>query len=175
MSNTVRLLQLPAEVHRLLEDGALSAGHARALLGLDDPAYAAHIAARAANEGWSVRQVEDAVRLRARPEGRRSVKRARRLRPAPIIELEERLAERLGTRVDIEHTATGGRMVIRYRSLDDLERIYRHLFGLRLGKRHRPGMADGDAGPGPTRRRADLDALRHGAADCRRPSAPGRR
>ena len=128
VSNTVRLLQLPAPVHRLLEQGSLTAGHARALLGLEDAAYAAHIGTRAAEEGWSVRQVEDAVRLRTRPDGRQASK-PRKVRPAAIIELEARLSEHLGTPVDIEHAAKGGRLVIRYRSLDDLERIYRDLFG----------------------------------------------
>ena len=128
VSNTVRLLQLPAPVHRLLEQGSLTAGHARALLGLEDAAYAAHIATRAAEEGWSVRQVEDAVRLRTRPDGGQAPK-PRKVRPAAIIELEARLSEHLGTPVDIEHAAKGGRLVIRYRSLDDLERIYRNLFG----------------------------------------------
>jgi len=128
VSNTVRLLQLPGSVHLLLEQGRLSAGHARALLGLDDTAYATHIANRAADEGWSVRQVEDAVRIRTRFAGEQTTK-PRKVRPPAILELEERLAERLGTRVDIDHAGRGGKMVIRYRSLDDLERIYRNLFG----------------------------------------------
>ncbi|CAN5351084.1 MAG: ParB/RepB/Spo0J family partition protein [Acidimicrobiia bacterium] len=128
VSNTVRLLQLPGSVHLLLEQGRLSAGHARALLGLDDAAYATHIASRAADEGWSVRQVEDAVRIRTRFAGEQTTK-PRKVRPPAILELEERLAERLGTRVDIDHAGRGGKMVIRYRSLDDLERIYRNLFG----------------------------------------------
>lgn len=128
VTNTVRLLQLPGELLRLVEQGSLSAGHARSLLGLDDVAYATHIGNRAAEEGWSVRQVEDAVRMRTRPSPAVPVRRAK-LRPAAILELEERLTERLGTRVDIDHGGSGGRLVIRYRSLDDLERIYRDLFG----------------------------------------------
>ncbi len=127
VTNTLRLLQLPASVHGLVERGELSAGHARALLGLDDEAYAAHIAGRAAEEGWSVRQVEDAVRLRTRPSD--PVPTTPSARPAAIIELESRLAEHLGTKVKIDYGPRGGKMVVRFGSLDDLERIYRRFYG----------------------------------------------
>ena len=128
ITNTLRLLQLPAVVHGLLERRELSAGHARALLGLEDEAYAAHIAARAASEGWSVRQVEDAVRIRNRGDGPER-RQPHRTRPAAIIELETRLAEYLGTRVAIDYTGRGGKVVVRFTSLDDLERIYRKFYG----------------------------------------------
>jgi ParB family chromosome partitioning protein len=106
--------------------GELSAGHARALLALEDETYAVHIAQRVVDEGWSVRQVEDAVKSRGGEKARGSAA-ARPPRPAAIIELEDRLGERLGTRVKIEHGARGGKVSIRYASLDDLERIYRLL------------------------------------------------
>ena len=64
ISNTVRLLQLPAAVQVLVDNGALSAGHVRPLIGLEDEAFATHLAERAAEEGWSVRQMEDAARAR---------------------------------------------------------------------------------------------------------------
>jgi ParB family chromosome partitioning protein len=127
VTNTLRLLQLPAPIQGMLERGELSAGHARALLALDDEAYAVHIAERVVAEGWSVRNVEEAVKNRSIPE----TKRPRSLpvmRPAAIIELEERLSEHLATRVNITGRGEGGRMVIRYGSLEDLERIYRQLF-----------------------------------------------
>lgn len=127
VTNTLRLLQLPAAVQGLLERDEISAGHARALLGLDDEAYAGHIAARCAEEGWSVRQVEDAVRARTRPEPSRP--KATSVRPAAIIELETRLAEHLGTRVKIDYGSRGGKMTVRFSSLDDLERIYRKFYG----------------------------------------------
>ena len=128
VTNTVRLLGLPAPIQRLVASGDLAAGHARALLGCEDFAYATHIAERAVAEGWSVRRVEEAVRLRA-TQGRRSSTRSRSVRPAPIIELEDRLQERLGTKVTIDDRGTGGKITIKYTSTDDLERIYRHLFG----------------------------------------------
>jgi ParB family chromosome partitioning protein len=127
VTNTIRLLQLPAPIQGMLEREELSAGHARALLALDDEAYAVHIAERVVAEGWPVRKVEEAVRIRALPEELPKL-RLPPMRPAAIIELEERLSERLATKVKITARGEGGRMVIRYGSLEDLERIYRQLF-----------------------------------------------
>jgi ParB family chromosome partitioning protein len=127
VSNTLRLLQLPAPIQKMLVSGDLTAGHARALLGAEDEAYAIHIATRAVQEGWTVRSVEEAIRLRSsqtRSVGGRSVV----VRPAAIIELEDRLQERLGTKVTIDYRGKGGKITIKYASPDDLERIYRHLF-----------------------------------------------
>ena len=111
----------------MLEREELSAGHARALLSLDDEAYAVHIAERAIAEGWSVRTVEEAVKERTVAEEPKP-RRLPEMRPAAIIELEERLSERLGTKVTIKARGDGGQMVIRYGSLEDLEQIYRQLF-----------------------------------------------
>jgi ParB family chromosome partitioning protein len=127
VSNTLRLLQLPAPIQKMLVSGDLTAGHARALLGADDEAYAIHLATRAVQEGWTVRRVEEAIRLRSTPTpgvGGRSGG----VRPAAIIELEDRLQERLGTKVTIDYRGKGGKITIKYASADDLERIYRHLF-----------------------------------------------
>lgn len=129
VSNTMRLLQLPAEIQGLLNEGKISTGAARALLGLDDSAYAVHIAERAVADGWSVRMVEDAVRLRSSAQSAEA-KRARgprTPRPAAIIELEERLADHLAAKVDIAYGRTGGKMTVRFADLDDLERIYKTL------------------------------------------------
>ena len=128
VTNTVRLLQLPTPIQKLVASGDLTAGHARALLGCDDVAYAGHIAQRAVAEGWSVRRVEEAVRLRA-TQGTTSSTRSRAVRPAAIIELEDRLQERLGTKVAIDYRGKGGKITIKYATPEDLERIYRHLFG----------------------------------------------
>lgn len=130
VSNTIRLLQLDPRLQGLLETGALSAGHARALLGVDDASYAVHVGERAAREGWSVRQVEDAVRLR-KSDGVGAARAAGGAadRPAAIVELEQRLAERLETPVAISYRGKGGKMVISFQSLDDLERIYRVFYG----------------------------------------------
>jgi ParB family chromosome partitioning protein len=127
VTNTLRLLQLPAPIQGMLEREELSAGHARALLALDDDAYAVHIAERAIAEGWSVRTVEEAVKGRS-VESEPKARRGPEMRPAAIIELEERLSERLGTSVTIKARGEGGRMVIKYGSLEHLEQIYRQLF-----------------------------------------------
>lgn len=126
ITNTLRLLQLPVAIQGMVSRGEIAAGHARALLSLDDEAYAVHIAHRVVTEGWSVRQVEDAVKARS---GQTTSKRGavRRPRPAAIIELEDRLGEKLGTAVKIDHGKRGGKVSIKYASLDDLERIYRML------------------------------------------------
>lgn len=71
VANTLRLLQLPPSVRRLLASGVLSAGHVRPLLGLEDPVRAGDIGRRAAEEGWSVRQVEEEVKAR-KPKGKKA-------------------------------------------------------------------------------------------------------
>ncbi|HJS71568.1 MAG TPA: ParB/RepB/Spo0J family partition protein [Acidimicrobiia bacterium] len=127
VSNTLRLLQLPGTVQRMIDNGALSAGHARALLGLEDEKYAVHLAEKASQEGWSVRQMEEAVRAR-RETGLAPVATTVRLvRPVEIIELEKRLSDRLGSRVKITYRNEKGKVEIRFGSLEDLERIYRTL------------------------------------------------
>jgi ParB family chromosome partitioning protein len=128
VTNTLRLLQLPVPIQGMLEREELTAGHARALLSLDDEAYAVHVAERAVAEGWSVRTVEEAVKQRSTVSAEPKTLRQKEMRPAAIIELEERLAERLGTDVTIKPRGDGGQMVIRYGSLEDLEQIYRQLF-----------------------------------------------
>jgi len=129
VTNAIRLLGLPAKIQALLETGELRQGHARALLGLEDRTYAVHIAQRAVEEGWSVRQVEDAVRQRQESPSapRRAV--VTEVRPVEIIELEQRLTEALGTKVSIDYRKKRGRVHIAFSSLDELERIYRTIFG----------------------------------------------
>src|SRR5512137_1239339 len=87
ITNTLRLLQLPPSIQGLLARGELSAGHGRALLGVDDAAYAEQLARRAAEEGWPVRRLEEAVR--AHEEGLIPPVKVRRERPAEILALEE--------------------------------------------------------------------------------------
>ena len=128
VTNSVRLLNLPGQIQGLISDGRISAGAGRALLGLEDAARAVKIAEQAAGEDWSVRQVEEAVRDRRG--GTTKKTRSKRERPAQIIALEERMEESLGTTVRIDYgTRGGGKMVIKFGSLDDLERIYRGLIG----------------------------------------------
>ena len=127
VTNAIRLLGLPASIQARLERGELSAGHARALAGIEDRVFAEHVAKRAVDEGWSVRQIEEAVRLRKGEPTRRP--RLREVRPAEIIELEMRLADRLGSKVKVDFNSGRGAMHIDYRSLEDLERLYRRLMG----------------------------------------------
>jgi len=124
IANTLRLLQLPAAVQEMVDAGELSAGHARALVGMEDEAYATHLAGRAVDEGWSVRQMEDAVRIRKG--GRRnSPTGVRQLRPVEIIELEKRLTDHLGAPVKITYRNEKGKVEIKFGSLGELERLYR--------------------------------------------------
>jgi ParB family chromosome partitioning protein len=130
ITNTLRLLQLPASIQGLVERGDLSGGHAKALLSINDQVYAEHIAKRAATEGWSVRMVEEAARVRAEGgSGRGVAPRSSVPRPAELIALEERLAERLDAKVNIRFNGKTGKVVLDFKSLEELERIYRAMFG----------------------------------------------
>lgn len=126
VSNTLRLLQLPGPIQTMIDSGDLSAGHARCLVGLTDAKYATYLAEKASNEGWSVRQLEGAVRARREMESPPQAK-VREVRPVEIIELEKRLGDRLSTTVKIKYTNERGRVEIRFGSLQELERIYRSL------------------------------------------------
>lgn len=130
ITNSLRLFQLPPSVQRLVAEGRLSAGHARALLGTPDRAFQEALARRAANEQLSVRAVEEAVRERNRP-GASEVSSdeprpaTHKLRPPGILELEELLADWLNTRVRVDMGAHRGKVVIEFATLEDLERIYK--------------------------------------------------
>lgn len=131
VTNSLRLLTLPPAIQRLLELGELTAGHGRALAGLEDEAYLVYIGERGAAEGWSVRQLEDAVRVRLGAEAptERAKRQPRTARPAAVLELEARLAEHLGTPVRIDYGNRGGKIVVKFSSLEGLESIYRTLLG----------------------------------------------
>lgn len=128
VTNTLRLLQLPAAIQGMVERGELSAGHARALLGIEDTAYAEHVAVRAAAEGWTVRQVEEAARARQATSTTPGRSRVTEVRPVEIVELEQRLRDQLGSKVDIRYRNQKGKVEIAFGSLEDLERIYRRFF-----------------------------------------------
>ncbi len=129
ISNTIRLLQLPPAIQLLVDEGQLTAGHVRPLIGVEDEAFATHLATRAAEEGWSVRQMEDAVRARKSLETTPGTGQLRQLRPVEIIELEKRLTERLGAEVKINYRNEKGKLEIRFGSLEELERLYRSFSG----------------------------------------------
>jgi ParB family chromosome partitioning protein len=144
VSNTLRLFQLPPSVQRLLAEGQLDAGHARALLGTPDRAFQEALAKRAVADGLSVRAVEEAVRARQGDEPRPSTRPPTRPsgpRPAPLVELEELLAHHLDTRVTVEMGGSRGRVVVEFANLDDLERIYRAMAGSRDAPQPPPDMA----------------------------------
>src|SRR5678816_3196394 len=122
VSNLLRLLDLPPAIKQLLEQHQLEMGHARALLTLD-PALAVRLAKQAAEHGWSVRELEAAARrAQTAPKGKAAKTEAKR--DANVEALERELAERLATRVSIQHGRGGrGKLVITYHSLDELDGI----------------------------------------------------
>ena len=128
VTNLLRLLELPRGVRTFLERRELDMGHARALLGLPTPEMQFEIAERIVKQGWSVREAEQAVR---RVAGTSSGKGGGSPREAPsdpnVRRLETDLAETLGASVKIEHGPKGGRVVIRYHGLEELEGILAHI------------------------------------------------
>ena len=141
VTNTLRLLGLPPGVQRLLTDGRLSAGHARALLGTPDRARQEALAQQAVDEGWTVRAVENAIRGATESDDSSNedtpeplgdgagISPLTRLRPPGLLEIEKLLAERLNTRVSISMGTRKGRVSIDFADLSDLERIYDAMLG----------------------------------------------
>lgn len=132
VANTMRLLQLPTSIQRLLGEGQLSAGHARALLGTPDRAFQEKLAKAIVSEKLTVREVEDRVREHGgttEPETggptATGTKPPTLVRPAPLLELEEMLSDHLDTRVAVSMGQRKGRIVIDFSTLEDLERVYR--------------------------------------------------
>ncbi len=131
VSNALRLFGLPPGIQRLVADGQLSAGHARALLGSPDRGFQESLAKKAVSEALSVREVEEAVRRRNELAGQLPAATTARppsgkqLRPPGLLELEDLLSGYLDTTVRVEMGAKKGRLVIDFATLEDLERIYR--------------------------------------------------
>lgn len=129
VANALRLLQLPASVRQLMQEGALTAGHARALLGLGDDRRIADLGRRAAAEGWSVRELEAQV-ARQRPGGRGKAKRAETARSAAERRLEEELQRALETQARIRRSRGGkGTVEIPFYGAEDFERIFELITG----------------------------------------------
>lgn len=125
VANALRLLQLPGAVQALIVSGDITAGHARALLGLGSRQGQEELAARIVEEELTVRQVEQLVRTGggdapAPP----TPAQPRAPKPAALLEVEHQLAERLDTRVQVQLGDKRGKMVIEFADLDDLQRIY---------------------------------------------------
>lgn len=132
VTNALRLLDLPGAVQRMVIDTLLSAGHARALLGLGSEALMVRAAERVAAEGLSVRETEDLVRRQKIQTGPASgAARLQTIRPEPagLLEASERLSEILQTRVRVAMGSRKGKIVIEFGSVDDLERIFSLITG----------------------------------------------
>jgi ParB family transcriptional regulator, chromosome partitioning protein len=147
VTNTLRLLQLPTGVQRLLAEGQISPGHARALLGTPDRGYQEVLAKTIVAEGLTVRAIEDLVREHVEQSqalaGEGAAEGAgtttdgpdvahptrRRLPPPGILELEELLSGYLNTRVKVDMTSRRGKVVVEFATLEDLERIYKLMVG----------------------------------------------
>ena len=123
ISNTLRLLKLPPAVQRRVAAGVLSAGHARALLGLDDETGQERLAQRIVAEGLSVRTVEEIVALGGEPAAPARTPRAKRPVAPKLSVLADRLGDRFETRVKVDLGRTKGRIVVEFATIDDLERI----------------------------------------------------
>ena len=137
ITNSLRLLALPPSIQQLLADGRLSGGHARALLALTDRTTQEQLARQCANDGWTVRAVEEAVRQnlgRTKATSKTtstnssttktSTKSTTMTQPG-LVELERLLGEHLATNVSVTSTNGRGKVVVEFADLNDLERIYR--------------------------------------------------
>ena len=122
ITNTMRLLNLPASVQRRVAAGVLSAGHARALLSLTDEKEIEALANRIVAEGLTVRAVEEIVSTGAAKVKGGSVKRGKILAPR-LKEISDQLSDTLDTRVSVELGKQKGKIVIEFATMEDLERI----------------------------------------------------
>jgi ParB family chromosome partitioning protein len=124
ISNTLRLLRLPPLVQRRVAAGVLSAGHARALLGLADGAAIERLAQRIVAEGLSVRAVEEIVALGGEGGAGRKTRRPRAgLRNEALDDLAGRLSDRFETRVKVDLGKSRGKLTVEFASVQDLNRI----------------------------------------------------
>ena len=127
ISNTIRLMNLPTSVQQKLASGVLSAGHARALLGLSDAASIEKLAARIVSEGLSVRATEEIISSGA-PKGQSTKKPKQTKSASPELqEIAERIGDVLDTRVSIQGSAKKGSIVIEFAGAEDLKRITKAL------------------------------------------------
>ncbi len=132
VANLLRMFQLPPVVQKAVGEGAISAGHAKALLGTPDRSYQEALTKRIVAEDLSVRATEQLIREREElsqqlgdTDSPAPGPAPKRLRPPGLLELEELLSGRLETRVSVSMNTKKGKMVIEFANLEDLERIYR--------------------------------------------------
>jgi ParB family chromosome partitioning protein len=125
VANMMRLTKLPDDVQALIASGELSAGHARALIGVSDPSAAAR---RIVAEGLNVRQAEALAHEEGVPERKPQKPRAGKPQKDPdTVALEKRISDALGLAVTVDHKSPGGVVQIRYRDLDQLDEILKRL------------------------------------------------
>ncbi len=125
VANTLRLLKLPEDVRGMVSSGSLTAGHARTLITVEDPAA---LARQIVDRGLSVREAEALSQQREVP-AKRKVDGETRPRDADTVALERRLADALGLTVSLAHSERGGKLEIRYRTLEQLDDICLKLTG----------------------------------------------
>jgi ParB family chromosome partitioning protein len=127
ISNTIRLMNLPTSVQQKLASGVLSAGHARAVLGLSDAATIEKLAARIVSEGLSVRAIEEIISAGAtKGQSTKKPKQTKSATPE-LQEIAERIGDALDTRVSIQGSAKKGTIVIEFAGAEDLKRITKAL------------------------------------------------
>jgi ParB family chromosome partitioning protein len=122
VTNTIRLMKLPVKVQTRVAAGVISAGHARALLGLADAEAMDALATRIVAEGMSVRATEEAVAMAA-AEQPAAKRRTRRISAPGVEELGSRLSDMFETKVQIQIGRSKGKIVVEFGSVDDLQRI----------------------------------------------------
>lgn len=123
VTNTLRILNLPSEIQEYVSRGTISAGHAKALLGLKQEANQLQLAKKIVKEGLSVRQTEDLVKNWDKIFSTELKKVQKKEKNLDIIEVEEKLKCFLGTKVEINYGRKKGKIQIEYYSPEDLERI----------------------------------------------------
>jgi ParB family transcriptional regulator, chromosome partitioning protein len=124
VANMMRLTKLPAEVQAYIATGQLSAGHARALIGVPDPIAAAK---RIVEEGLNVRQAEELAHVEGVPERKPQKPRGGKTKDADTLALEKRVGDALGLAVSVSHRDPGGTVQIAYRNLEQLDEVMRRL------------------------------------------------
>ncbi len=126
VANFLRLLKLPQEIQQMLQDGSLSMGHARALLGLESHSEQGRMAEKARTLAWSVRQLEKIIAAGGKPKAKSKTNDPKPLDPN-VRAAVEHLERVLGTRVRIIDQGTRGKIEIEYYSEEDLQRLFEHL------------------------------------------------
>src|ERR1700675_2680600 len=124
VANMMRLTKLPDEVQGFIASGQLSAGHARALIGVPDPAAAAK---RIVEEGLNVRQAEALAHDEGVPERKPQRPRSGKVKDADTVALEKRVSDALGLAVSVNHRDPGGTVQVSYRNLEQLDEVMRRL------------------------------------------------